>query len=631
MNKNKVLRRVLPSVFMAGILVGSVFTEPVFAEERVLVERPASAEEAFDVRKIGEIGGEALGLTEAADPDKSFAEWQGPRVGKRYGLYQAAEEQPAIVVGSNLVNVRADAGTSYDRVAQLVRYQPVTILGEKTASNGIVWYRIGFTRNGVYEEGYMHSSYIMRTTPLAEGDSSDAVFEEEISAFPDSYKPALRSLHNMFPGWSFEPVLTGISWQEAIAEEYVLTRNLVPDSSAFSWKAVRDGDYDWDKDSWISHDANWVGASKEAIAYYLDPRNFLTADCRISQFETLSYVEGVQDEKGLEAILANSFMANDTYYKFFLNAAEKANVSPYLLASRCIQEVGREGSSTTKGTYPGYEGYYNFFNIGASANADGSGAVENALKYAKEKGWDSPEKSIVGGAEFLGKNYIARGQNTFYFQKFNVVNTESGLFTHQYMQNLSAASTEGASYQKIYEDWANAAIAYRIPVYEDMPEEAAPLPTGLTNDYKTLSTLTINGKEIEGFDGEQTFYEITLTDGLVEVKGSCSMKAAKVAVPEAVILTTGDFEKEVLVTAEDGSEKRYQIHITVEAGEMGDADRNGEVTSEDALVVLKNIVEIYRREGNGSSVLDVDLDKEVTSEDALNILKYVAEIIDKFF
>ncbi len=629
MNRNKLLRKVLPSVFMAGILACSVFAEPVFAKERVLAKRLDAAEENFDARKIGEISGEALGLTEA-EPDRSFAEWQRPRVGKRYGLYQAAEEQPAIVVGSNLVNVRADAGTSYDRVAQLVRYQPVTILGEKTASNGIVWYKIGFTRNGIYEEGYMHSSYIMKTTPLVEGDSSDAVFEEEISAFPDSYKPALRSLHNMFPGWRFEPVLTGLSWKDVVAEEYVLKRNLVPDSSAFSWKAVRDGDYDWGKGSWISHDAGWVGASKEAIAYYLDPRNFLTADCRISQFETLSYAEGIQDEKGLEAILANSFMANKSYYEYFLNAAKEANVSPYLLASRCLQEVGREGSSTTKGTYPGYEGYYNFFNIGASANADGSGAVENALKYAKEKGWDSPEKSIVGGAEFLGKNYIAKGQDTFYFQKFDVVDEGNGYYSHQYMQNLSAASTEGASYQKIYEDWANAAIVYRIPVYEDMPEEAALLPTGLTNDYKTLSTLTVNGKEIDGFNGEQTSYEITLQDGLAEIKGSCPMKEAEITSPEMVIFTTGTFQKEVVVTAEDGSSKSYTLHITVEEGRKGDADGDGKVDSADALIVLKKDVSIYGIEGEGSTSLDVNNDGQTNSQDALEILKYDVRIIDNF-
>lgn len=636
--KNKFLRRIVPSVFTAGILISSIFTGTVAAEGTVLKQRNLGEESAWEEKapetipeagRMGGIGAEALGLMEAV-PDKSFAEWQGPRTGGNAGVYKAAGGESAVVVGSNLVNVRADAGTGYDRTAQLVRYQPVTILGEKTASNGIIWYKIGFTRNGVYEEGYMHSTYIMRTTSIAEGDSSDAAFEEAISAFPESYKPVLRGLHKMFPGWSFEPVLTGLSWQEVVAEEYVIKCNLVPDSSAFSWKSVRDGDYDWEKNSWISHDADWVGASKEAIAYYLDPRNFLKADCRISQFETLSYAEGVQDAKGLAAILADSFMANETYYTYFLNAAEAADVSPYLLASRCIQEVGRDGSSTTGGVYPGYEGYYNFFNIGASANPDGSGAVENALKYAKEKGWDTPEKSIIGGAQFLGANYIARGQNTFYFQKFNVVNAESGLYTHQYMQNLSAASTEGASYQKIYGDWGSASIVYRIPVYENMPEEAAPLPVGLTNNYNMLSSVLINGNEVENFDGEKSEYEITLTEGLINFKGNCSMKAASVEVPETVILTAGEFEKEILVTAADGSSRRYVFHITADAGKKGDADRDGKITTDDALIILEVAAGIYKLEGDGSSSLDVNQSTTVTTDDALEVLKYAVGIIDNF-
>lgn len=543
------------------------------------------------------------------------------------------EEQPAVVVGSNLVRVREGAGTGYKEVTQLVQYQPITILEKTTASNNAVWYRIKFTRNGKDEEGYMHSNYVMRTTPIEEGDSSDEAFEEAIAAFPDSYRPTLRGLHKMFPNWIFEPVLTGLSWEDVVAEEYVLKRNLVPHfetdiskSSAFSWKSVRDGDYDWDSNTWISHDGQWVGASKAVIAYYLDPRNFLTADYRITQFETLSYAEGVQNKSGLEAILDDTFMADNTeydYYEYFLKAGQEANVSPYFLASRCLQEVGREGSSTTKGEYPGYEGYYNFFNIGASAGADGSGAVENAMKRAQKEGWDSPEKSIIGGAEFLGRNYIAKGQNTFYFQKFNVVNKE-GLYSHQYMQNLSAASTEGASYQKIYKDWENAAIVYRIPVYGDMPDEPAPLPTGLTNDYKTLSTLTINGKEIEGFNGEKTYYEITRPAGLAGFQGSCAMKTAEVAVPETVFFTTGIFEKEVVVTAEDSSSQSYLLHITVEEGMWGDTNGDGSVTPIDALVILDAIAGGYKEEGDGISALNVDGKGSVEPIDALAILDYIA-------
>ena len=620
--RNQWWRKGVCVLLALGMMSSPPFVQTAFAQTDF-------SEETSRMIKIAEVSGEAWGLTEASDVDPDLFTYQSPLVGTTPGVYKAAEEQPAVVVGSNLVNVRSDAGTEHSQVAQLVRYQPITILGEKTAANNILWYKIGFTRNGNYEEGYMHSTYVMKTTPIEEGDSSDEAFEEAIAEFPDSYKPNLRGLHKIFSGWIFEPVLTGLSWEDVVAEEYVLTRNLVPDSSAFSWKSVRDGDYDWDSDAWISHDGEWVGASREVIAYYLDPRNFLTADCRITQFETLAYAAQAQDKSGLAAILSGSFMANDTYYDYFLNAAKEANVSPYLLASRCLQEVGREGSSTTSGKYPGYENYYNFFNIGASANADGSGAVENALKYAKDQGWDSPEKSIIGGAKFLGANYIAKGQNTFYFQKFNVVN-EEGLYTHQYMQNLSAASTEGASYQKIYGDWEHAAIVYRIPIYEGMPEEAVPLPVGLTNDYKTLSTLAINGKEIEGFDGERTSYEIVLPAGLVKFRANCPMKTADVEVPREVCFTTGTFEKEIVVTAEDGSSQSYLLHITVEEGLRGDADGDGKITADDALVILKALAGLYKQEGDGISPMEVDNNQKISADDALAILKYLVGIIDIF-
>ncbi len=571
--------------------------------------------------------------TEAEDVDNNFIEWMSPARGEqpgKPGQLRGVEAQPAVVVGSNLVNVRTDAGTGYEKLTQLVRYQPVTILGEKTAANNVLWYQIGFTRDGQYQEGYMHSSYLMKTAELVEPDEEDEAFEAEISAFPESYKKILRSLHVMFPNWRFEAVLTGISWERAVAEEYVIKRNLVPDSSAFSWKSVRDGDFDWENGSFISHDGSWVGASKEAVAYYLDPRNFLAPDSRILQFEALNYVEGVQTEAGLANILKGTCMANETYYGYFLNAAASAKVSPYLLASRCLQEVGISGSSTTSGTYPGYEGYYNYFNIGASANADGSGAVENALKYAKEKGWDSPEKSIAGGAAILGANYVNKGQNTFYFQKFNVVNGEGGLFSHQYMQNLSAASTEGASLKKTYEDWENSAIAFRIPVYEDMPEEQVQLPIQVTNNYKELDGLYLNGTLIDGFSPEKTEYTVEALNGVMRLTGSCKMKGTVVEVPKGNYLTAGTYQKEVLVTAVDGSKKMYRVILHVQNSRKGDINGDGEINASDALMVLQIAAEIISVESTEAGSVDVNGDGVTSATDALAILQYAAELIDSF-
>lgn len=553
------------------------------------------------------------------------AGFAGSRVQKVY----AEDKKSGVVVGSNLVRVRKDAGTSYEMITRLVRYQKIDILGEKEASNGVKWYRIGFDYNGTYTEGYMHSTYVMETTDLPVVERADEEFEASIADFPESYKSYLRGLHNLFPGWRFETVNTGIEWEDAVEAEYVVQRNLVENDSAFSWKSLRAEDFNWTSGEWIGHDGSWVGASKEAISYYLDPRNFLTADSRILQFESLKYEEGVQTAEGVEAILSGSFMAGGDYAGWFVEAGKEANVSPYLLASRVIQEVGKNGSSTTSGTYAGYEGYYNFFNFGAAANADGSGAVENAMKYAKEKGWDSPQKALTGGAKLIGANYVAKGQNTFYFQKFNVVNTESGLYSHQYMQNLSAASTEGASLKKIHTDWENSVITFRIPVYQNMPGEAAELPVQVTNNYNYLDSLSLNEEMLPDFSAEKTEYDVNLNGGMVvTINGTTPMPGASVAEPQSIYLTPGNHKKEVTVQAVDGTKRTYVLNISIAEGKKGDVDNNGSVTAEDALIILKIVASMQAYEGENLIQLDVNENSGVDAEDALMVLKAVAGMID---
>ena len=76
---------------------------------------------------------------------------------------------------------------------------------------------------------------------------------------------------------------------------------------------------------------------------------------------------------------------------------------------------------------------------------------KNGLSFAKKQGWNTRVKSISGGAVKVGSNYINKGQNTLYFEKFNVVNTSS-LYFHQYMGNATAALTEGQSLAKGYSD-----------------------------------------------------------------------------------------------------------------------------------------------------------------------------------
>ena len=83
----------------------------------------------------------------------------------------------------------------------------------------------------------------------------------------------------------------------------------------------------------------------------------------------------------------------------------------------------------------------------------------------------------MGAAKYISEKYVKKGQNTLYFQKFNVINAENGIYSHQYMNNISAASAEGTRLKRAYTD-LTMALEFRIPYYTDMPETVCEKPAG---------------------------------------------------------------------------------------------------------------------------------------------------------
>ena len=82
---------------------------------------------------------------------------------------------------------------------------------------------------------------------------------------------------------------------------------------SYSWKSTESKAYDWTKDRYIPYDGStWVTASKKAVKYYMDPRNFLD-ERGIFQFESLEYQRGSQTQSGVENILKNTPMYNKKY------------------------------------------------------------------------------------------------------------------------------------------------------------------------------------------------------------------------------------------------------------------------------------------------------------------------------
>lgn len=324
---------------------------------------------------------------------------------------------------------------------------------------------------------------------LLKGQDSEGFRKNTLSQFPESYADGLWLLHSLHPKYQFEAFRTNMDFTEVLNNEDKGSRSLA--SSTYNPDWVKPGSPVYDGKS-------WKAARREVVAYFMDPRNFLTPT-GVFQFEKLSFDERVHTLEGISAVTKNSFLDSDdpNYNEILLEAGKKANVSPYFLTSRIIQEMGRDGESKlAHGTLPGYEGYFNFYNIGSTPDPSvKDGALINGAKYAKygskpeEKKitkdeealllpWDSPEKAICGGAMWIAKSYIEIGQDTLYFQKFDLIDNKDGLYEHQYAQNISMASNESVRYYTAYasQDMLDSSFVFVIPVYESMPEEYGKAP-----------------------------------------------------------------------------------------------------------------------------------------------------------
>lgn len=303
-------------------------------------------------------------------------------------------------------------------------------------------------------------------------------------------KEKLQELKQVHPNWNFKILYTDIEWTDAIANEYVghgsSPRNLVP---------ANNNNYTGD---WIckacgenkTYDSgNWHCASEAAIAYMMDPRNS-TNNTDIFQFMELTY-NGCNMQT-IRQMVSGTFLNNESYINAIVSAAQKHNVNAYYIVARIIQEQGKSGSVLVSGAgYNGeYIGYYNAFNIGASGNGK-EAVILNGLKKAKSKGWTTLESSIDGGIETIAASYIKRGQNTIYFQKFDVENSDGNLYWHQYMQNILAAQSEGSTLRRTFESVGSIEAEYTfiIPVYKNMPSTACSRPSTTDSNIPTTSEL----------------------------------------------------------------------------------------------------------------------------------------------
>ena len=285
----------------------------------------------------------------------------------------------------------------------------------------------------------------------------------DTSKYP-GYKEALKKLQQQHPNWTIKLVYTGLNWKDVLdaeqgrdskGEPYSLTQ------ATGNWRDSSDNG---------TYQGGWYKASREAIAYMMDPRNSLD-QYYIFQFQNLA-------RSSNETVAKVSVMTNGTYLQDYssdlVNASKSYNVSAFHLASRMLLEQGTSGWSINGYSYNGRT-VYNYANIGATGSSI-EDIKSSGAKYAYDHKWFSPEFCINGTAQWIYNNYLSNGQNTKYFEKYNVVTKP--FYTHQYMQNIRAANDEGCNTAKSLEKngLLDSAYEFIIPVYEGMPSSACARP-----------------------------------------------------------------------------------------------------------------------------------------------------------
>lgn len=501
--------------------------------------------------------------------------------------------------------------------------------------------------------------------------------------FPEDYAEKLAELKLAHPTWSFEPLLIS-EMNSAYTFDYIINKETLDPATNLVFPSEEYSAF-FDTEAGRDYDSGWYSASDDAVRYFMDPRNFLNEQ-DIFQFEDVSYydrnysggVSGVLDGTFMQSLtLENGMLLRD----YLLSIGKELAVSPVHIAARMRQEQGVENTSgmisgecgdllyyfytngiqyTSDGKYVNtpsdgytrdellsYNGYYNFFNMGAS----GTGLFTiylNAMKraatgtpeMADEWGgpsWNKMYKSVYGGAYSLKTKYIDDYQNTMYLQKFNVDPRSSRNFWGQYMQNVGAALSEGRSTYLSYKEAGilESEFTFLIPVYSGMPT-SCPDPSNGNSLYSSnngnVSYLTRSdfpyGQNRENSE-TRGVYSVS-TDPTVRIQG-WSVHTYGTEYYE-ISIDGGEFERINSYPRADVREKYgdiYPLSYDVN-GYLYDLDTSKLSRGTHSIVIrAKNVYGSYYQVGYLELdvlrlVGDIDLDGSVTMTDFTLLLRYLS-------
>ena len=549
-----------------------------------------------------------------------------------------ASSDYVIFMDSNFI--RKGPSTNYDKlglenVGSVYNLLDSNVIADerKNGSCDAGWYKIDYDGT----TGYVCSEYVTPViAPEEEKTEPTTACEAEMkeAGFPASYWSGLCSLKQAHPNWEFKAVITGLDWTSAVNSFTSCGDSLLQTSNS-----------EWIDTSCSYKEGGFVSVNQEAVAYYLDPRNFFS-ERYIFQFEDNRYNSALEAHY---ADIARVIVDGADFYKYHYNlgydiskdiveGGKTYNVSPTHLASRMYQELGTGTrlQNLYKGIFNGlipyynaiydFRGYYNFYNIGVSGTCvtSGPGATFCGLTTAKNYSWNSVNKAIVGGSQFVYSKFISIGQYTSYLERFNVVPTNSSsLYMHYYMANMQAPSSEASTAYNAYKELGllDSAFVFYIPVYNNMNASIDNSPSGPVDDGGSSSSpsssaigtiVTSAGYKISG----DTIKGISPKTSVETIKGNLEAIAGtgnvKVQAAETYVGTGSK------ITITNSSETKTLTVLV-----YGDTSGDGEIGALDLLQVQKNILGASSLTGVYKEAADTSRDGVIGALDLLQMQKEI--------
>ena len=221
----------------------------------------------------------------------------------------------------------------------------------------------------------------------------------------------------------------------------------------------------------------WRYATRDEIAYYMNPANFINDPAGKYMFLKLSYSDGIQASQLNNVLKGKGVLEGKG--DAFIEAGKRANVNPIYLVAHALLETGNGTSTLARGAIKVDKLHEEFGNVKSSLksvesktiyNMYGIGALDSdADLWGSEKayaeGWFTVEDAIIGGAKWIGNGYInsaTYNQNTLYKMRWDF--TTSSMW-HQYATDVGWAYKQTVRIKNIIDVMDNPVIHLEIPTF----------------------------------------------------------------------------------------------------------------------------------------------------------------------